>query len=129
MFPWLCPPPSSLRRYSAKPPRIGRAPHESVLSTANRVVSKLLLPLPERQPSRRSTFRSRPKPCRSGPVCNLGPSFRGPSRTGYFSLRPERQALGLARLSRRSCHRGYIVSRHGLKRTSAWRLDRSLAHS
>jgi hypothetical protein len=35
-------------------------------SAANGMATKLLLPLTDRQQSRRSTFRSRPKPCRSG---------------------------------------------------------------
>jgi transposase len=98
-------------------------------SAANRMAIKVSLPFSDEQQSQRSASRSRPKPCRSVPARNLGSPFPTPSNTGNLFLQPERQALGLARLPRRDCRKGYTVSRQTIKLASAWRLDRSLAHS
>ena len=82
IFPWLFPRLSSLRRCSAKPPRIAQALHERGPSAAKRMARKLSLPLSARQQSRRSTFRSRPRLCRSVPIREpCIKTFRPPSST------------------------------------------------
>ena len=129
-FPWLFPPPSSLRRCSAKRHRIGRVPHRLAPNMTSSNGTCTVAPVDRNAVMPEvivwTASAALPVKATSAALRSIIPNAF--QIQGAFFFRQQRQVHRLAPLPPHSFRRGYGSAARGEAQTSTWRLGRSRAH-